>query len=472
MSTPQVAADGIEKSLLRMAAPLIVSFWMRSLFTLVDIAYASRLPDADAAIAAIGLTSPLEFLYIATWVGVSTALTSYLSKAMGQGDNARFDQLLQTVRRMLFVLIPTFYLIALVAFLAIPHLGLDPAVARNFRIIGPLLVAGMPTFGFWSVLPDSVVKAHHDTRSTMMAGITSNLINVGLNTVFTFVFHWGIFGIGFSTVLGNIGGLIYARRRAGILEKGRRAAAASQPAAIEPPLERPTRMLLKLAVPASITYLLMAGEGILINALLAGDAHAKAALAAYSIYYRVSMFCVMPVIATVVALLPFTARYLGQGKVELVRRSYLEVLALGAVYSVVVLTPALWFGASPLLHWLAKEPETMIYGLFALRLIPVANLLAMPFLLSRPVFEGSQQGRPSVVMAILRYVSAIPLAMVGMFGAEALGQPRFYGLMLGLILATTMCSGIFLSWTLRFLRSLSTPRPPTVGTIARSYAGT
>jgi len=77
-----------------------------------------------------------------------------------------------------------------------------------------VLIGGSAFTSFWSILPDSIVKAHHDTRATMWAGIWSNVINVALNTVFTFVFHWGVLGIALSTVVGRIGGLVYALRKA------------------------------------------------------------------------------------------------------------------------------------------------------------------------------------------------------------------------------------------------------------------
>jgi Na+-driven multidrug efflux pump len=472
-SKPVSPADAPEKSLLRMSAPLILSFWMRQIFTFVDTIYASYLEHPDASIAAIGLTIPLEFVYIATWVGLSTALTSHLAKAMGRGDNERFDRLVDAVRRALFVLIPTFLLGALGLVLVIPELGLDPAVAERFRIYGPVLFGGQAAIGFWSILPDSIVKAHHDTRATMMAGICSNLLNVALNTLFTFVFHWGMFGLAFSTVLGNLGGLAYALRRSAVLERGRRQAEAPQPAALEPPLQRPLRLLLKLAAPSATTYGLMASEGFLVNWLLSSVPDSTAALAAYSIYYRVTMFAIGPVIATTIALLPFVARYLGQGRVGLVRSSYLQALGLGAAYSAVVLGPACWLGAGPILRWLAKDPATVGYGLFALRLIPLAVLVSIPFLLSRPVFEGSQQGRPSMVMAVLRYaLLAPPLGLCGMFVAERLGAQPFHGLMLGLVLATALCSGAFLAWVLRYLRSLEPVQRPPVGRTAESLAGT
>ena len=49
----------VAPSVLRMAAPLVISFWMRAVITFVDIIYASFL--GDEAVAAIGLTLPVEF---------------------------------------------------------------------------------------------------------------------------------------------------------------------------------------------------------------------------------------------------------------------------------------------------------------------------------------------------------------------------------------------------------------------------
>ena len=76
--------------MLRLAAPLVVSFVMRAAFTFVDTVYAALI--GDEAVAAIGLTVPFEFLMIAVWVGVSTGLTSGLSRAMGAREGRRIEQ--------------------------------------------------------------------------------------------------------------------------------------------------------------------------------------------------------------------------------------------------------------------------------------------------------------------------------------------------------------------------------------------
>src|SRR3989449_1362156 len=162
-------------SILRLSAPLVLSFGMRSLFTFVDIAFASTL--GDAAIAAVGgLSFPYEILMAACWVGVSTGVTSNLSQAMGKRQGQRIDQVLSVSRLVVWSLVPLFTAIALYIYFGADHMGLDPGLARKFSVYGAVLIGGSAFTAFWSIIPDSIVKAHHDTKSTMWAGIWSNLI--------------------------------------------------------------------------------------------------------------------------------------------------------------------------------------------------------------------------------------------------------------------------------------------------------
>src|SRR5262249_41062470 len=194
------------------------------------------------------------------------------------------------------------------------------------------------------VIPDSVVKAHHDTRSTMWAGIWSNVINVVLNTIFTFVFHWGIFGIAFSTVLGRFGGLAYALRKAAGHEARRRAASAASAPGRDP---SPYRSILALSLPAALTYSLMATESGIINLLLKHLDHPTESIAAYAIQYRVLQFVLMPAIATAVAMLPYAARRFGKGDIPGIRRGLKEAHVAAVIY-LAFATPILSLPPRPL----------------------------------------------------------------------------------------------------------------------------
>jgi putative MATE family efflux protein len=428
--------------LLAMTAPLIVSFWMRSLFSFVDTYYASFL--SDAAVAAIGLSFPFEFMMIAVWVGMSTGLTSNFSRAMGAGEETKLRQYLKATWTLILLCVPIFCVVGGACWVFAGRLSPDPEVARQFAIYGSVLVGGSAFTLFWSVIPDSIVKAHGDTKATMWAGIWSNVINVILNTIFTFLFHWGIFGIAFSTVIGRFGGLIYALRKAAAHEAARKARGDVPVPGRDP---HPYRALFALAIPSAVSYVLMASETGVVNWLLKGIEHGREALAAYAVYYRVFQFVVMPAIAASVAMLPFAGRRFGEKDVAGVRGG-LRTAHLAAVAYVGLVAPLLYLLAPPLARHLTESPVTLGYLVPALRWIPLAALAATPFFLCRPVFEGMGRGRPGLTMSLLRYaVLALPAAWLGLRAAPVVGVPGMVGVIFGLIGATAVSSAIFLIWT-------------------------
>ena len=462
-SQTRPAPPAAEPGILRMSAPLVVSFWMRSLFTFVDTIYASTL--GDTAVAAIGLSIPFEFLMIAVWVGLSTGLTSNLARAMGARQNERVEQHLRLAWRLAIAIVPVFALLGVACWVFADRISPGPAVARPFAIYGLVLVGGSAFSMFWSVIPDSIVKAHGDTRSTMWAGIWSNVINVVLNTIFTFVFHWGIFGIAFSTVVGRFGGLIYALRKAAAHEARRKAHAEEGVPGLDP---APYRAMFALALPAALSYGLMATESGILNGLLKTVDHATEAIAAYAIYYRVFQFVLMPAIAAAVAMLPFTARRFGANDIRGIWRGLREAHLVGIAYTILA-APILYFGAAPLAAALSASPVTRQFATFAIRVIPIGCLASLSIFLCRPVFEGMGRGRPGLLMAIFRYVLlTAPAAWLGIRSADALGVPGLYGLIGALVAAAGLSSILFLLWVRSALRALSPAAAPVHADLAPS----
>jgi putative MATE family efflux protein len=440
-------------TILQMAAPLVVSFWMRSLFSVVDTFYAGTL--GDAAVAAIGLTLPFELAMIAVWVGLSTGLTSNLARAMGARDEARIQQALRTTWRLVFWVMPVFVLVGAACWVLAPRIAGSPALARPFAIYSAVLLVGSAATTFWSVVPDSVVKAHNDTRATMWAGIWSNVINVVLNTIFTFVFHWGIFGIGFSTVLGRFGGLAYAMRRAARHERERKARdGVPEERGRGPADPRPYRAILRLALPSSLAFLLMGVETAVVNGLLTRQPQPTESVAALTLFNYYLRLALTPAIATAVAMLPYVARHFGARDLGGIRRGVREAVRAGIVYSL-ALVPVMLFAAGPLARAQTKSAVAAELATHALRLIPLACLLGIPFFLCRPAFEGMGLARPGLVVALLRYLGlTAPLTWLGVAVAGALHVPALYGAIVGLMAATAISSTVLLQWTRTMLRTL------------------
>lgn len=421
---------GVERGLLALAWPLIVSFWFRAALTWVDRAYASRIEGfEDASQAAIGLVQPFEFLMIAAWVGTSNALTSRLSAAIGAGESGRVEQWKRASRWLVRGMVAAFVAIALGIWFGAEHVGLEPAVARQFRLYASVLVGGSAFTMFWSILPDSIVKAHQDTRTTMWSGILSSVLNVGLNTLFLFAFGWGITGLAVGTVLGRLGGFLFAKAMADRHER-RRVAEYGRDDGTR--IARPVKALLAIAIPSGLTYVLMSAEGFLINGMLVGERDSQELLAAWSIWDAALRLMLMPAVAIGVAVLPLAARRRARGDFAGLGRELRVGLALVAGYAVVIVWPMVALGGEWAAGALLESPRAAALASAGLDVLPLVLVCVAPVFVARPVYDAIGFSRRGLgVSAVRSLLFIVPATWIGGAVALTLGRERLEGFFLG-----------------------------------------
>ena len=371
---------------------------------------------------------------------------------MGAGESEKIEQYQKATWKLIAGIAPLFLILGAVIWYTAEDWGLKPDVAQMFKVYGAVLIGGSAFSSFWSIIPDSMVKAHQDTKATMWAGICSNIINLVLNTVFLFAFDWGVFGIALSTVLGRFGGLAYALKRAKEHEDRRKAELTDVKSGADP---SPMKSLLSLALPSSAAFILIASEAGFINYLVASYEHSKEALAAYSIYYRVQMFFLNPIIAIGIALLPYLASRYGSKDTAGFKVGIRDASLATLGYIILFVAPLLYFLAPWLSSAFAEEALTAEYSQFGIRLVPLSCLAGAGFLLCRAIFEGMQQGKPGLLAALFRYfVLTAPGLWLGIEIAQDQGQPELYGVLVGLIAISAVSSLVFVVWTLKKLLAL------------------
>lgn len=437
------------KGILQLAGPLVISFWIRDAFQLIDLPFASVL--GEGAVAAIGLTQPLSFLLVACWVGASSGLTARLSQAMGAKEDVRVEQLARASKRIMAVLIAVFVALGAGIWLGAGFLGLEPEVEEPFRIYASVFLVSRAATGFWSILPDSLVKAHHDTRGTMWAGLISGALNAVLNSLFLLVFEWGIWGIALASGLASLGGLLFAIQRArGHEERRKCEVLESRPGEYE----RPVRAILSISLPAGSAFVLMAAEGGVINWLLARTDEATASLAAWTAFDRGLRFLSMPLIAAGVAMLPLAARLFGAGDLSRIRRELIVGLGTGAAYVLLVVFPLCLLGGEWLAEALFDDPRTVELSLLGSRWLPWAVPAIGPFFILRSTLEGLQRPLPGLYASLARTLLLVgPLVWIGLRFAPDLGWPEVAGAFGGLALGAAAAAS-WLGWQVfRVLRS-------------------
>lgn len=436
------------KGLVQLAAPLVISFWLRDAFQLIDVPFASLF--GEGALAALSLTEPFGFLLIACWVGASNGLTARLADAMGRGEHARVEQLKRAARRITFALIAAFVALGVAIWFGAEHVGLDPEVAGPFRVYASVFLIGRAATGFWSIIPDSLVKAHHDTRSTMWAGLISGAMNLALNYLFVIVFEWGVPGIALASSFASLGGLLYALRRAKAHEDCRRAGIVDERPGL---FDRPVRAILTLAIPSGITFGLMAVESGIINVLLSNTGEQAASLAVWTTINRGARFLTMPMIAVGVAMLPLTARLWGGRQVGRILAELRVGLLAGGLYSAFLVFPLCWFAAPLVAGRLYAEPSTAELATLALRWLPLGIPLGGPFFLVRSTFEGLQRPMPGLIASVIRSLALVLVFVwLGMRIALENGYPQILGAAIGQGVGAGVVTGGLLILLVRTLR--------------------
>ena len=420
--------------------PLVVSFTFRFLFTLVDLIYAAEIKEeVPYGVAAIGLFIPIQTLFIALWAGLSAGFTATMSQAFGKRDQQRVVALKRAMIKVHIGLVPILLALGAAVYLGTPALGLDAELQRDFLTYSLILILTMPFAGLLSIYPDSIVKAHHDTMSTMKAGILSTIVNVALNTVFVFVFHWGIAGIATATALSRYAGLGYAAMRVRALEAKR--LAGDWDTGPSTWRRGPLADILVLAIPGSLAYSLVLCEESLLTTLLTYQEDAEVFLAAYAVFNRLTSLAMMPAIATAVAVLPFAARLVAEGECAKVRQELLRAGLATAALAVAIAIPIGWIFSRPVAEFFSESPEQAEASLSYLALIPLSALSILPYLMLRPVFEAVGRPRVGIRLAALKTAAfSVPCILSGYGAAPALGIDRLTGILLGVICAQVLTS--------------------------------
>lgn len=445
-----------DKGVVRLAGPLVISFWLRAAMTMViDTVYARYLPYGDAALAALALTAPFDFLMIACWVGTSNGLTARLGAAIGGQESDRVSQLKRAAFQIILVLMVLFLGIAWFIWSFADKLSPDPEVATQFRIYATVVLGGSGITAFWAILPDSIVKAHQDTRSTMWAGLISGVTNLILNTTFVFVFHWGIFGIALATVLARVASLAYALKRAQDHERRRIATTETPRPGV---YSKPRWAILSIAIPSAITFVLMAVESQAILEILKTAPNATPTLAGWSVFDRAVRFLAMPAIATSVALLPLAARYWGKGDLQGVKRELRIALLACLVYVVVFVLPVVALFGSYLADYFTESDLAQRAAQQGLWLLPLAVGALSPFLMLRSTLEGLQRPRPGLLFSILRsVVLVVPLVYLGVHQAPRFNMSEMMGACIGYVAGMLSAALLFAWWTNSAMRDLKPP---------------
>lgn len=193
----------IWKQLLLFFFPILIGTFFQQLYNTVDTIIVGQFVGTEA-LAAVGTTGTVINLLVGFFVGVASGATVIISQYFGANDRENLSKSVHTSMALAVVGGVVIMVIGIVTArptmlaMGVPDDIMDDAVlymnVYYLGIIGNLIYN----------IGTGVLRAIGDSRMPLYVLIVCCLANVVLDLLFVVVFHWGVFGVAFATILSQL----------------------------------------------------------------------------------------------------------------------------------------------------------------------------------------------------------------------------------------------------------------------------
>lgn len=196
------------KHILRFAFPLILTNLGQQLYMIADGAIVGRGVGVKA-LAAVGVTDWCYWLILWTVAGLAQGFSTFISRSFGEKNYRKMNKDIATASVLCALIGGVLTVLGLVAakpllqLLHTPEDILPGACAYLMTMIsGTLIVMAYN-------MAASILRALGDGKTPLIAMVIAALLNIGLDCLFVFVFHWGIIGAAAASVASQTVAFLY-----------------------------------------------------------------------------------------------------------------------------------------------------------------------------------------------------------------------------------------------------------------------
>ncbi|MBR4501904.1 MAG: MATE family efflux transporter [Clostridia bacterium] len=403
------------KLILAFSVPLMFGLFFQQLYSFVDAAIVGRFLGTSA-LAAVGSTGSVNFLVLGFCMGICSGFGIPISQAFGAGDERALRRYTASACYLALGISVLFAVgTGLCSTAALRAMNTPADILNEAAAYIRIIFFAIPVTVVYN-LAGSVLRAVGDSRTPVLFLVAASLINIALDLVFILIFHMGVTGAAWATVISQLFAGIGCVRT--VLKH--------LPMLTECPddLKFRKRYVLKTAamgVPMGLQYSITAVGSIVMQTAVNGlGTGAVAAVTAAGKLY--SFFtCVFDALATAMA--TFCGQHVGAARAERIPAGLRAAGVIGTVYSFLVLGLVCLLGGRMLGIFLGDDTDGPVAAM-AMRYM-VTNVAFFVPLLFVNIVRFSIQGmgftRLAMVAGVFEMVARtlVAVALVPRFGFDA-----------------------------------------------------
>lgn len=199
-ATLELGTKPVGKLLIQYALPAMVAMTAASLYNIIDRVFIGQVVG-PMAISGLAITFPFMNLATAFGAGVGIGASTAISVKLGQKDYAAAENILGNTVTLNLIIGVTFSVLCLI-FLdpILRFFGASDATIPYARSFMQVILAGNVISHMYFGM-NAVLRAASKPRHAMAATIFTVLMNVLLDIIFIWWWHWGIRGAALATII-------------------------------------------------------------------------------------------------------------------------------------------------------------------------------------------------------------------------------------------------------------------------------
>ena len=207
-ATDRIGTDNIKHLLFSFSIPAIVGMVVQALYNIVDRIYVGQ-GVGHIGLAAIAVTMPLLMTNMAFSVIVGVGSNALFSIKLGEGRRDMVEKIMGNAFLLLF-LVPLLVILPCLIFprQILTAIGTTPdLLPYSERYLRILMYGGV--FAAMSPGINHFIRSDGHPRTSMFTQLLGALLNTILDPIFIFVFHWGIEGAAWATIISQFASFVW-----------------------------------------------------------------------------------------------------------------------------------------------------------------------------------------------------------------------------------------------------------------------
>lgn len=393
----------VNRLLIKMGLPIVISMMLQALYNIVDSAFVSNMHGGELALNALTLAFPVQMFMVAIGIGTGVGVNVVLARRLGEQDRCKASMtagngiFLGIVITAAFMLFGIFGVNAYIATQTTD--AVISSMANIYLRICCICSVGIVFFSIFEKLLQASGLSLHST----IAQISGAVINIVLDPIM--IYGWlgcpalGVAGAAWATVIGQIASFVIA-----LVFHIKYNKSIDNRLSYLKPHGGTIKLIYMIGLPAIIAQALMSVMTYGINIIL-GSVNA-ALVTAYGLYYKIQQFILFAAFGlrdTITPVVSFSYGMQDQKRIK-------EGVKYGVLYTAAIMltgTVLLELFVDLLCVPFGLSGETQTVFISATRIISAGFLFAGISLSLQGVFQALNKGLSSLIISLLRQLILI-----------------------------------------------------------------